>query len=105
MITVKGAYRGHSPPPNDIKNASFFTGNTRPMLCKTKRNESGATYEYSNREIGAKRKDGHVKLERSPVNDASVFKNEEKLPCWSAGILSRAEVSAVVIVRIEAKRA
>jgi hypothetical protein len=39
------------------------------------------TYEYSNKEMGANRKEGHVKAERSPVKEASVFKKEEKLPC------------------------
>lgn len=39
------------------------------------------TYEYSNNEMGANKKEGQVKLERSPVKEASVFKKEEKLPC------------------------
>jgi hypothetical protein len=39
------------------------------------------TYEYSSKEIGAKRKDGHVRLDKSPVKEANVFKKEEKLPC------------------------
>lgn len=39
------------------------------------------TYEYSNNEIGANKKEGQVKLERSPVKEAKVFKKEEKLPC------------------------
>jgi hypothetical protein len=39
------------------------------------------TYEYSNNEMGANKKEGQVKLERSPVNEARVFKKEEKLPC------------------------
>lgn len=38
--------------------------------------------------MGANRKDGQVKLERSPVKEANVLRKEEKLPCWSAGILS-----------------
>jgi hypothetical protein len=39
------------------------------------------SYEYSNKEMGANKKEGHVKLERSPVKEAKVFKNDEKLPC------------------------
>lgn len=56
------------------------------------------TYEYSNNEMGANKKEGQVKLERSPVKEAKVFKKEEKLPCWSAGILSRV-LSEEVILR------
>jgi hypothetical protein len=39
------------------------------------------TYEYSKSEMGANKKEGQVKLERSPVKEANVFKKEEKLPC------------------------
>lgn len=38
--------------------------------------------------MGANKKEGQVKLERSPVKEAKVLRKEEKLPCWSAGILS-----------------
>lgn len=38
--------------------------------------------------MGANKKEGQVKLERSPVKDAKVLRKEEKLPCWSAGMLS-----------------
>jgi len=31
--------------------------------------------------MGANKKEGQVKLERSPVKEAKVFKKEEKLPC------------------------
>ena len=63
-----------------------------------KKKEKEITYEYSNNEIGARRNDGQVKLERSPVKEANVLRKEEKLPCWSAGMLSSADASAVVIV-------
>lgn len=65
-------------------------------LCHWKRDDL-KTYEYSKREMGANKNDGHVKADKSPVKEANVLRKEEKLPCWSAGILSSAEVSAVVI--------
>ena len=54
--------------------------------------------------MGASRNDGHVKLERSPVNEARVLRKDEKLPCWSAGMLSRADASAVVMVETDKKK-
>lgn len=51
--------------------------------------------------MGANKKEGQVKLERSPVKEAKVFKKEEKLPCWSAGILSRVLSEEVILNKIK----
>lgn len=53
--------------------------------------------------MGANKKEGQVKLERSPVKEAKVLRKEEKLPCWSAGMLSSVLSELVMMVFLKKK--
>lgn len=70
---------------NQINSLQLYTRQDGVLTCrntvlKTIKSKH-FTYEYSNREIGANKNEGQVRLDKSPVNEARVFKNEEKLPC------------------------